>query len=103
MWRGWTAPEDADAFQSFLLDEFFPSRRGIPGFLGADILRDDASHDGGDEVAFVVLTRFNSLEDIQSFTRGGDPDAAVIEPKAAGMLRRYDERAPHYKTAVFHR
>ncbi len=73
--------------------------RAIPGFLGADVLRDDASN----EVSFVVLTRFSSLEDIGRFARGGDLEVAIIERKAAGLLARYDERAHHYRTALFQR
>ena len=38
LWRGWTAVEDADAYQQFLLDQLFPSMRAIPGFRGADVV-----------------------------------------------------------------
>ena len=63
LWRGWTAREDADAYERFLLLELFPSMHGIPGFRDADVLRRD--EDG--EVAFVTLTRFDSLEAIRAF------------------------------------
>ena len=39
LWRGWTAVENADAYERFLLEELFPSMRQIPGFRGADVLR----------------------------------------------------------------
>ena len=32
LWRGWTAREDADAYEQFLLTELFPAMRGIPGW-----------------------------------------------------------------------
>jgi antibiotic biosynthesis monooxygenase (ABM) superfamily enzyme len=96
MWRGWTANEDADAYAAFLLDELFPAMRRIDGFRGADVLRRD---DGG-EVAFVTLTRFDSLDAIRAFA-GDDHETPVLEPAALALLSRYDERAVHYETAAF--
>jgi antibiotic biosynthesis monooxygenase (ABM) superfamily enzyme len=96
MWRGWTASEDADAYAAFLLGELFPAMRRIDGFRGADLLRRD---DGG-EVAFVTLTRFDSLEAIRAFA-GEDYETPVLEPQALALLSRYDERAVHYETAAF--
>jgi antibiotic biosynthesis monooxygenase (ABM) superfamily enzyme len=63
IWRGWTKPGSADDYQRFLLDELFPSMRRIPGFRGADLLR----RRSGDEVAFVTLTRFDSIEAVRAF------------------------------------
>ena len=76
MWRGWTSAENADAYERFLLDELFPSMRGIAGFRGADVLR----RRDGDEVAFVTLTRFDSLDAVRAFAgerlRGAGAGAA---------------------------
>ena len=96
MWRGWTQRENADAYESFLLSEMFPSMRGIAGFRGADVLR----RDDGEEVAFVTLTRFDSLEAIRAFA-GEDYETAVIEPTARELLARHDDRAQHYTTSSF--
>jgi len=97
MWRGWTSAATADDYERFLLDELFPSMRSIPGFLGADVLR----RPDGDEVAFVTLTRFRSLDDIRSFA-GESLDVPVIEPRAAELLAHYEGRALHFETASFH-
>jgi heme-degrading monooxygenase HmoA len=83
LWCGWTAREGADAYERFLLSELFPSMRGIPGFRDADVLRRD--EDG--EVAFVTLTRFDSLEAIRAFG-GEDYERPVIEPTARALLSR---------------
>jgi antibiotic biosynthesis monooxygenase (ABM) superfamily enzyme len=96
LWRGWTAAEDADAYERFLLTELFPSMREIPGFRGAEVLRRPA----GGEVAFVTLTRFDSLDDIHAFA-GDDYEAPVLEPRALALLSRHDERAVHFDTASF--
>jgi antibiotic biosynthesis monooxygenase (ABM) superfamily enzyme len=96
LWRGWTPPDDADAYERFLLDDLFPSMRGITGFRGADVLR---RPDGG-EVAFVTLTRFDSLDAIRAFA-GEDYETPVLEPRALELLSRYEERALHFETSSF--
>jgi hypothetical protein len=96
LWRGWTATENATAYESFLLGELFPSMRDLDGFLGADVLRRAAQ----DEVAFVTLTRFVSLEAIRAFA-GDDLEVPVLEPRALALLSRYDERAQHFETTSF--
>jgi len=96
LWRGWTARENADAYERFLLDELFPSLRGIAGFLGAEVLRRD--EDG--EVAFVVLTRFESLDAVRAFA-GDDYETPVIEPEAQALLAHWEPRAVHFETSAF--
>jgi antibiotic biosynthesis monooxygenase (ABM) superfamily enzyme len=97
LWRGWTATGNADAYERFLLQELFPSMRCIRGFTGADVLRRDVD---GDEVAFVTLTRFESLDAIRGFA-GENYETSVIEPQAAALLSHYDDRAQHFSTAAF--
>jgi len=96
LWRGWTAPENADAYERFLLTDLFPSMRDIPGFRGADVLRRD---DHG-EVMFVTLTRFDTLDAIRAFA-GDDYEIPVLEPTARALLSRYDQRAQHFTTSSF--
>ena len=96
LWRGWTARENADAYERFLLTDLFPSMRDIPGFRGADVLRRD---DHG-EVAFVTLTRFDTLDAIRAFA-GDDYEIPVLEPTARALLSRYDQRAQHFATSSF--
>ena len=96
LWRGWTTPGNADAYERFLLDELFPSMRRIPGFDGAVVLRREEAG----EVGFVTLTRFESLDAIRAFA-GEDYEAPVLEPPARALLSRFDERAAHYDTSSF--
>jgi antibiotic biosynthesis monooxygenase (ABM) superfamily enzyme len=96
LWRGSTASKDADAYEQFLLTELFPSMREIPGFRGAEVLR----RPDGNEVAFVTLTRFDSLDAIRAFA-GDDYEVPVLEPEALALLSHYDERALHFDTASF--
>ena len=70
--------------------------RQIDGFVDADVLR----RREGDEVAFVTLTRFDSLDAIRAFA-GDDYEVPVLEPEALALLTRYDERATHFETDRF--
>lgn len=96
LWRGWTIIDNADAYERFLLNELFPSMRRIPGFRGADVLR--RAENG--EVAFVTLTRFDSVDAIRAFA-GDDYETPVLEPQALALLSRYEQRALHFDTATF--
>jgi antibiotic biosynthesis monooxygenase (ABM) superfamily enzyme len=95
VWRGWTTPENADAYEEFLRMTMFPSIHGIPGFLGADLLR----REDGDEVAFVTITRFESLQSVRAFA-GADYQRAVIEPEARRLLARNDEHSEHFEVVL---
>ncbi len=96
LWRGWTRPADADAYERFLLGELFPSMRSIAGFVGADVLQ----RRDGDEEAFVTLTRFETLAAIRAFA-GDDYERPVLEPRARELLSRHDELAQHFDTSSF--
>jgi antibiotic biosynthesis monooxygenase (ABM) superfamily enzyme len=96
LWRGWTPRENADSYERFLLDEMFPSMAAIPGFQGAEVLR----RADGEEVAFITLTHFESLEGIRAFA-GENYETAVIEPAAGALLSRHDAHAEHYATSSF--
>ena len=63
--------------------------------LGADLLRRDA----GDEIAFVTITRFESLESVRAFA-GEDYEQAVVEPEARALLSRFDQRSEHYEIVI---
>jgi antibiotic biosynthesis monooxygenase (ABM) superfamily enzyme len=95
LWRGWTATDHADSYEQFLLSELFPAMRDIPGFRGAEVLR----RADGDEVAFVTLTRFDSLDAVRAFA-GDDYEVPVLEPAARALLSHYEPRAEHYETAA---
>jgi antibiotic biosynthesis monooxygenase (ABM) superfamily enzyme len=73
----------------------FPSIHQVPGFLGAELLRRDA----GDEVAFVTITRFDSLDAVRAFA-GDDYEQAVIEPEARALLIRHNERSEHFELVI---
>ena len=96
VWRGWTATaEDADAYERLLAEEVLPPLLGLEGFLGADVHR----RDDGDEVEFLVVTRFESLDAVRAFA-GPEVETPVIEPAARRLLVRTEPQARHYETVV---
>lgn len=95
VWHGWTSRDNADAYQEFLATTMFPSMHRVPGFAGVELLR----RDDGDEVAFITVSRFESLDAVRAFA-GDEYEQAVIEPEAKALLSRHDERSEHYEIAL---
>lgn len=94
IWHGWTRPEDADRYQRLLEDEIFPriAEKEVEGYRGIELLRREV----GDEVEFVTIMSFDSLEAVRSFA-GEESDRAYVPPEAREVLARFDERARHYE------
>jgi heme-degrading monooxygenase HmoA len=94
VWHGWTRRENADAYERYLREELYPRLRDDAGYRGHHVLR----RDDGDEVEFVTMTWFESLESVRSFA-GEDYETPVITDRAAALLSRYHEQALHYDLA----
>lgn len=94
IWHGWTSPENADAYEALLKEEIFVGiqDRHIPGFRGIELLRRGL----WDEVEFVTIMRFDSMQAVREFA-GEDYEAAVVPPKAKALLSHFDERSQHYE------
>lgn len=97
LWHGWTTRENANAYEELLRSEVLPGIHQVKGFVGAHLLRRDVQDK--DEVEFVTLTLFDSLEALKAFA-GEDYEAAVVPPKARKLLSRFDARSVHYETVV---
>ena len=94
IWRGWTTVENADAYQKVAETEVFPAiiDRGIPGLLGASLMRADDVVDG--EVEFTTIIWFESLESVTGFM-GDDYRRAHVPDTARAVLTRFDAEAKH--------
>jgi antibiotic biosynthesis monooxygenase (ABM) superfamily enzyme len=91
-WRGWTTPENADAYEHLLQHSVLPALHQLEGYRGGHILRRDAP----DEVEFAVLNFFDSLEAVKRFA-GEDYATPVFEPEARALLSRIEPFATHYQ------
>ena len=94
IWHGWTAPQNADAYETLLKTEIFSGilARDVTGFLRIELLRAQAK----EEVEFVTVMWFDSLDSVRAFA-GADYEAAVVLPKARALLKRSDARSRHYE------
>lgn len=96
IWHGWTQRKDAKTYEEMLRGEIFPSiaARRIEGYRGAELfIRED-----DDEVEFVTLLRFDSMEAVTKFA-GPEASKPVIFPKAESIITRM-EQARHYRVAI---
>lgn len=95
LWHGWTSPANADAYEALLRREVLPGIGRINGFKGVYLLRKN----GTDEVEFVTLTLWESLDAVRAFA-GADYEIAVVPPEARKLLRRFDQRSVHYEVVL---
>lgn len=93
MWHGWTTSANADAYEALLRREIFAdiAARQIAGFQGIDLVR----RDGPEEVEFVTIMWFETIEAVRTFA-GSDHEVAVVPPEARKLLARFDGRSAHY-------
>ena len=94
IWHGWTAPDNADTYETLLKEEIFAGIQNmqIPGFKGIQLLRREVGH----EVEFVTIMLFDSLDSVREFA-GEDYEVAVVPEKARAVLSHFDERSQHYE------
>lgn len=91
-WRGWTTAPNADAYENFLNRKVFAGLRAIEGHCGVELLRRDLA----DEVEFVVISYFDSIEAVKRFA-GENYTVPVFEPEAGLLLSRVESEALHYE------
>jgi antibiotic biosynthesis monooxygenase (ABM) superfamily enzyme len=94
IWHGWTTPENADTYEALLKTEIFPGilAKQVRGFRRIELLRRPL----GDEVEFVTIMSFDSIEAVKAFA-GEDHESAYVPAKARQILVRFDARAQHYE------
>jgi hypothetical protein len=97
IWHGWTTLENADKYEELLREEIFAGirNRHIAGFKNIQLLRREV----GEEVEFVTIMEFDSLDSVREFA-GEDYSAAVVPEAARAVLSRFDERSQHYEIRI---
>ena len=94
-WRGWTRPENADAYEKLLRETMLPQIQQIEGHRGIFLLRNDSDL----ESQFIVINFFESLDAVRRFA-GPDYRIPVFEPEARQLLARVDPFANHFDVRV---
>jgi heme-degrading monooxygenase HmoA len=91
-WRGRARQAEAARYPEYFRREVIGQLRQVPGFQGGYLSRRDI----GDQVEFLVLTRWKSMDAIREFS-GPAADHAVIDPGAMATLDAYDDSVRHYE------
>ena len=98
VWRGYAATrEHADAYEAMLKPELLPGVSRKKGYRGSHLLRRDL----GNEIEFITILLFDSLDDIKALT-GPDHETAVVPMERRRYLSRYDLQARHYEVKASH-
>ena len=94
IWHGWTTPGNADKYESLLKEEIFVGiqERHFQGFKSIQLLRREI----GEEVEFVTIMLFDSLDDVREFA-GDEYEVAVVPARARAVLSHFDVRSQHYE------
>jgi antibiotic biosynthesis monooxygenase (ABM) superfamily enzyme len=94
IWHDWTSAENANKYEALLTKEIFVgiNERYIGGYKNIQLLRREL----GDEVEFITIMEFDSLDAVREFA-GEDYEVAVVPEKARNVLSRFDERSQHYE------
>ena len=91
LWRGYTTPAHADAYEAMLTPELLPGLSRVKGFRGSYLLRRSL----GSEIEFITIILWDSLDDVRAVA-GEDYETAVIPEERRPYLTRYDAKATHY-------
>jgi antibiotic biosynthesis monooxygenase (ABM) superfamily enzyme len=94
IWHGWTTTENAAPYETLLREEIFSDieSRQLSGFKSIQLF----CRQVGDEVEFVTLMSFDTLDSVRAFA-GDDYQAAVVPAAARALLSRFDDRSQHYE------
>jgi heme-degrading monooxygenase HmoA len=97
LWRGWTTPDNADAYQRIVSEEVLAEiqRRNLPGYHGAYLLRRNVH----DEVEFATILHFESIDAVRAFA-GDDYEAAYVPAEAREVLARFDDTSAHFEVLL---
>ena len=91
VWHGYTTHANADAYEAMLKPELLPGLNSKKGFRGSYLFRRTV----GDEVEFITIILWDSLDDVRAIA-GADYERAVVPEERRSVLKRWDENAAHY-------
>lgn len=91
-WRARALRSNGVAYERHFRDSVAPLLRRTAGFVGASLSRRLTD----ENIEFLVLTRWESVEAIENFA-GKDTGKAVVEPDAVASLIDFDPAVQHFE------
>jgi heme-degrading monooxygenase HmoA len=91
MWRGWTRPDDTEAYASYIKETGIAAYEATPGNRGAYLI----SRPDGDKTEFVTISFWDSREAIEAFA-GADIEQAVFYPEDDRYLVDRETTVSHF-------
>ena len=92
IWRGYTTHANAEAYAAALQAEILSGIMKVPGYRGSYLLK----RLYGEEVEFVTMMLWESLESLSAFA-GPDYEKAIVPLERRKFLSKYEERSAHYE------
>jgi heme-degrading monooxygenase HmoA len=96
-WSGHATATGGERYVAYFRNILLPKLLSLDGHRGAMVLTQGANE--GEEVEVTVRTFWDSMASIRRFA-GADPAAAVVEPEAETLLKRFDARVKHFEVLV---
>jgi hypothetical protein len=95
IWRGYTRPENADAYEHLLDTLMFPAIEGmrLPGYRSMELLRRQTDNE---EIEFIWVMNFDSTKNLGPLRAEAD-DPVSVPYAAQKLLIRWDERPSFYE------
>ena len=97
LWGGYATREHAAAYAAMLKPELLPGLSNVSGYRGCYLLR----RDRGDEVEFITIILWDSVDAIKAIA-GDDYERAVVPEERRKHLLRWDDVAAHYEVDHSH-
>lgn len=96
IWRSYTTPDNAEAYEHLLDTLMFPAIEGLrlPGYKNMELLR----RTDEDEVEFIWVMNFDNTEKSLAPLKAEAADPVSVPRAAQELLIRWDERASFYET-----
>jgi hypothetical protein len=93
IWHGWSTPKNASAYQELLHKEIFPDieSKNLGGLRSIELFRRELK----EEVEFITIMTFESLQDVKKF-QGKEYEKSYVPESARKLLKRWDKVAAHY-------
>tara|TARA_R110000850_G_scaffold240554_1_gene365085 strand:+ start:605 stop:907 length:303 start_codon:yes stop_codon:yes gene_type:complete len=96
IWKGWTTPDNASAYEELFRNIVLPKvTHGVSGYISTNLLR----REDGEEVEFTTIFWFESLEAVKNFA-GSSYQQAVVPDQVKELMSHYEKTVLHHDVTL---